>query len=286
MAYLPDVMKGMVDKLDAHLAGAGFSATVGSEWPSADLRTKAGKGSPLVAVIHRYTDYKDLIPFDHYETEELKSIKSVFSDTSINDGQSVTLTIQLDNDHEAPRAGDLVSCIFRNGHIDKAATYKIATDDTLSDIAFGLAAAIETELPSMVAENTGAVITITSGDTNGYSIESYTGNTADVAVAVKYAVRSMQVNFWCKGLSLRGLLQKSIESFMAGIDRATGFNLQNGEWVDLKFLKSTPVESDTDKDVFTDVFIFQLCHWTDVLDKKYTVVAPIGEHGTEVTIEY
>lgn len=279
MAYLPDVLEALATQFAQSLEDANVSnVKVGSEWPNEDDRFAIPKGGPdVVAIIHRFTDYKDQRPFEHYEIEEPKSIKSELSTDSINSGESITLTVQLEDDIDSVNVDNLISFVLSNADGNIATTYRTVEDDTLESIAEALAVKISTDIPGMVAYAEDAVITITSSNPAGFYVTSNTGNTSIVGTAVQWAVRNMQFAIWTGNLERKYILQKRVEAFFSKLVRKQSFYLPTGENVEIILTTAKPDDSDTDKDLYTDMYIFNASHFTDDEDKKYTVVAPIPQ---------
>ena len=278
MATLSEVNSKLVTLIKNALTGANITAVkVGSEWPSDDVLEDAGNGiaPSVIAVIHKMSTFPTQnLSFQHSYTTYQVGIQSHVSDFSIAPSQSVSLTISLAEGSLAVKKDDMVSCILSNGDSNEAATYIAPSGSaTLNTMAAGLAAAIQTKFSGFSATASGSVITITNGQAVGYHIASSVGNRTDVSKAVKWAIRSMQINVWCGDLETKKNIRNAMEILLGQLDDSDGFILPSNEWVRLKFNGAKPNDADTDKDVYCDFYLFTIEHFVDIPIEKWAVVA-------------
>lgn len=276
MANLKDVMAFLVDRLATALPGV----DVGSSFPPRERVAMVPQGKPLVAVIHRTTSFMDNYKeYEHSIDDPPLSIKSTLSDFSLAGGQSKTLTLSFQTGETAVRVGDAVSCQLINGDYNNAA---IASADlvgeTLSTLATKLAADINETLDdaNVSATASGAVVTITNNGTFGYRMVSNCGNQLTINIAVKDALRNLQLNVWCSDEDLKETLNDTIESTLALLERDKGFYLDSGEYVAFNLNGAKPGYDDVPQDIYLDQYIFTVKHVLTVADIAYEILAGIG----------
>lgn len=278
MATLSEINTQLVTLVNNALEAASIEGVqVGTEWPPKDALQDAGKDiTPIIAIIHKLTNYQTRnLRLKHSTTTTPVSIESVVSDFSITPGQVVHLTLSLSVGFSSVGAGQIASCVLSNADTTNAATYVSVGGDTLDTMATALAAAIHSTFPAITATASGAVITVTNGDTVGYNISSNVGSTTLVKESVKWACRSMQINAWSGDLVARAAIHECIEQLLGSLDDAEGFALVSTEWIDLAFHGAKPDDAETDKDVFCDIFLFTLENMVDIPIEQFAVVAPI-----------
>ncbi len=276
MATLTEINTELVTEITEALTAAGItSVSVGSEWPSKEALQDVGNGGPaIVAVIHRTTPYQRRnMRFEHSRTVNPVSIQSTVSDFSIAPGQSITITLAFSLGSTAVNRGDIVSCALVNGDRNNSVSYTAPHGASLNSMATGLAAVINSSLSPVLAVAHGAVVTVTNGSTAGYHISSNVGNAIQIAEAIMWADSSMQINCWSGDLATKGLIRDTLVVFLAGLDDKDGFSLPSCEWVKFRLHTGKPIDADTDKDVFTDLFLFTIEYMIDEVFTKYVVVA-------------
>lgn len=277
MAILADINTSLVTQINAALAAASISGySVGTEWPPKDaLQSVGNSSSSKLSIIHKLTNYQcKNMRFPHSTQTEPVGIQSTLSDVSFAPGHTVDLTIGYATGSSAVNTNDMLSLLLTNGDSYDGATFSAPSGATLSSVATGLAAAIETVFPGITAIATGAVIAITNGTSVGYNVASNVGNVTNVAETVNWAIRNMQLNVWTGNLIQKFAIQQAMEQLFATIDDAQGFFLDSGEWIRLKFHGARPDDAEVDKDVFCDMYLFTIENMVDIPVEMWAVIAP------------
>jgi hypothetical protein len=276
MATLKDVNKALVALVRQALTDGAFTnVVVGSDWPSTEARQKAGNanGQALVAVIHKFSSYQSKnFPFEQSETHIEPGIASTLSDTNLAPGQSITLTIGYSAGSTAVITGDMIGCSFTADTI-LSGTFTAPAGATLSSVATGLAASINSAAAGITASVVGAVITLNNTGLIGYKVSSNVGSKFTVQEAIQWAIRNMYVSTWSGSLQAKHQIHAIIEDLLNRLTWARGFTLPSGEWIELKLTGAKPNDQETDKDVYSDYFLFNVEHWVDARVDKWSVIA-------------
>ena len=272
MAELKDIYTALISQINSALSAANLSNIgVGSEFPPKKVLQDVGQpgGESVIALVHKMTNYSSkFMRYQESITESPVSLKSELSTTSIMPGQSAILELS-----EVPISNEAVSLVRMNGEGTEAATYLAQEGDQLSDIASGLATAIG-QLSGFTVEASDAEIEITNSGTAGFQISTHVASSAEVQESSEWAHRSMQLIIWSASLTARDSIFQVIEKLLSKINDAGGFAL-SGQSIELKLLGSRPNHAETDKDVFCDLFLFDLEHSVTVPKQLWGIVAPL-----------
>jgi hypothetical protein len=279
MATLSEINSFLVKTISTALTTAGVTnGQVGSEWPSTEILQDVGKDcGPVLALIHRHTPYESgNMRFPHSVTSSPAAITSTVSSRSIAAGQTTTITIALAQGATQTKPGDIVSVIWLNGDTYFNTSYTVKSGDTVSAIATGLGAAVQAaqQTVTVAASASGAVLTLTNNGSVGYQVSSNVGITIQTREGILWACRYMQLNAWSGDLATKFKIQQAIEQQFAIWHDQRGFFLLSGEWVEFKFRDAKPDDGDTDKDVYTDLYLFDLKNIVDQKIDKWAITAP------------
>ena len=277
MARLAEIKEALVAMVSSACSRAGLSqVVVGSEWPETERLQNVGRDNVQeIAIIHKFAHFvSGNMRFVHSVTNYPSGIKSMVSDFSLPSLGATSIILSYADQSNAPNVGDLVSCVLSNGDFNDSATYVAVAGDTLAMVASGLAAAINAQFVGIIATASGPVVTVTNGAIDGYNVATNTGSTTTVKTATKWAVRSMQVNAWTGDLKTKSQIQQVIEDLFNSVDDMQGFFLPSGEHVEFHMMDARPDDGDVDKDVYTDLYLFQIKNMVDVSDQQFAIVAP------------
>lgn len=283
MANLDETLKGLVDAISAAMVDADMgNVIVGSEWPARDALSDAAlQQQPIIAVVHKFTHYQDLLPFEHSETTSPIGIASSLSDFSLAPDQSVVLSLTLAEDSEAVGNTDSVSLQISNGEVVAAATASAGPSTTLEQLAQLLADDINDKLVDfgIVAVADDESVTVSNSGAAGFHVLTHVGNASIVKETVKWGNRNIQVTAWTGDLAVRSAIRLIVEEVLSNLDRASGFFLPSEEWVRFSLDSSKPDDANTDKDIFTDIFIVTAKAMVDVTTEKWAIIATIPQVG-------
>lgn len=276
MALLSDINNKLVTLVEGALTG--IDAQVGKGYPADDAALDVkGTTRAIAGIKLRQSTFKnDSMRYTRETDPSPCGIASTLSDTSLAATQVITLTLAIAEGQTAVLVDDAVDCQFINGDFNQAASATAIAGDTLATLATKLATAINTVFVSLVtATASGDVVTITNIGTAGFNLSSNTGNADTVKKAVLCAYRSYQLVIYCGDQDVREAIQEQIEDFLGTAEDGYGFNLDSGEAIRLKLNGSKAGDSDTQKDVYRDDYLFTIKHVVDDVTESYAVLAPV-----------
>jgi hypothetical protein len=212
------------------------------------------------------------MPFEHSVSWVDPGIVTTLSDVNMAPGQSVTLTIAYAQGSSAVLLGDMVACSFTADSV-KSGTFTAPFGATLSSVAQALATSINSCGAGIQAVAVGGVITLTNSGTTAYKVSSNVGTKYAVQEAIQWAIRNCYVSVWSGSLVSKYQIHTVVESTLNRLTGNGGFPLPSTEWIELKLTGVKPDDMETDKDVYTDYFLFNIEHWTDSRIDKWSITA-------------
>lgn len=285
MATIGAVINALVEVLkpkfdDLVVDNSAITAKIGEGWPpERAIQAVTNKNSVVIGITDRFGTLNNQFRPRRLGAEKLPiGIASVINKTTIEPGETATITLSIADGQTAVLNKDAVSLVIRyQGQIEGAVGIAV-TGDTLSTLAAKLATDIGAELQNISASSSGAVVTITNNKSARLKLESYTGNVGYSYKELARESAQIQIVCWCGSFTIRRAVADILEVELARLRASRGFAVPTGEPVRVlgvnKF--TMPNDKDISADVYRRDFLIDVEYGITAVDEMWSVLIPIS----------